>query len=436
MVDFVDTGLSANSVPYEEALELQRATHRSVADGDRPDTVILLQHPSVYTAGKRTEDFERPTDGTPVIDVDRGGKITWHGPGQLVGYPILRLAEPIDVVGYVRRLEGMLIDVLDEFGIAAGRVEGRSGVWVGAPGPLGTEKIAAIGIRVAEGVTMHGFALNVNNSLEPYHRIIACGIQDAGVTTMSAAARPRRDSRRGRPGRPAPVLEYAQFQRAGGGRMTTTHDGRKLLRLEVRNSETPIERKPEWIKTRANMGPEYLQLTKLVKEEELHTVCQEAGCPNIFECWEDREATFLIGGSQCTRRCDFCQIDTGKPADYDKDEPRRVAESVTRMNLRYATVTGVARDDLPDEGAWLHAETVRQIHAAEPRHRGRDPRDRLLRQPGPARRGVRVASGGLRPQRRDRAADLQAHPARRSPTSARSACSRKLAQRVSSRSRT
>jgi lipoic acid synthetase len=143
-------------------------------------------------------------------------------------------------------------------------------------------------------------------------------------------------------------------------------DGRKLLRLEVRNAETPIERKPAWIKTTARMGPEFQQLQALVKGENLHTVCQEAGCPNIYECWEDREATFLIGGSQCTRRCDFCQIDTGKPADYDTDEPRRVAESVRAMNLRYATVTGVARDDLPDEGAWLHAETVRQIHALNP----------------------------------------------------------------------
>ncbi|MDQ1609003.1 MAG: lipoyl synthase [Microbacteriaceae bacterium] len=148
--------------------------------------------------------------------------------------------------------------------------------------------------------------------------------------------------------------------------MNAVPEGRKMLRLEIRNAETPIERKPEWIKTKAKMGPEYRQLQELVKDESLHTVCQEAGCPNIFECWEDREATFLIGGSQCTRRCDFCQIDTGKPADYDMDEPRRVAESVTKMNLRYATVTGVARDDLPDEGAWLHAETVRQIHAQNP----------------------------------------------------------------------
>ena len=142
--------------------------------------------------------------------------------------------------------------------------------------------------------------------------------------------------------------------------------GRKLLRLEVRNSQVPIERKPEWIKTRLRTSPEYLALTALVKDEGLHTVCQEAGCPNIFECWEDREATFLIGGDQCTRRCDFCQIDTGKPAPLDRDEPRRVGESVKKMGLRYATVTGVARDDLEDEGAWLYAETIRQVHELNP----------------------------------------------------------------------
>jgi len=141
---------------------------------------------------------------------------------------------------------------------------------------------------------------------------------------------------------------------------------RKLLRLEVRNAQTPIERKPEWIKTRLRTGPEFTELRSLVKREGLHTVCEEAGCPNIYECWEDREATFLIGGDQCTRRCDFCQIDTGRPMPLDRDEPRRVAESVATMGLRYATVTGVARDDLDDEGAWLYAETVREIHAQLP----------------------------------------------------------------------
>ncbi len=148
--------------------------------------------------------------------------------------------------------------------------------------------------------------------------------------------------------------------------MSVTPDGRRLLRIEARNAEVPIERKPPWIRTRARMGPEYRDLQNLVQREGLHTVCQEAGCPNIFECWEDREATFLIGGSQCTRRCDFCQIDTGRPDPLDRDEPRRVAESIRTMQLRYATVTGVARDDLDDEGAWLYAETVRAIHALSP----------------------------------------------------------------------
>jgi lipoic acid synthetase len=148
--------------------------------------------------------------------------------------------------------------------------------------------------------------------------------------------------------------------------VTVTPEGRKMLRLEVRNAAVPIEKKPSWIKTTAKMGPQYRELQQLVKSEELHTVCQEAGCPNIFECWEDREATFLIGGDQCTRRCDFCQIDTGKPADFDAGEPFRVAESVQKMQLRYATVTGVCRDDLPDEGAWLYAETIRQIHELNP----------------------------------------------------------------------
>ncbi|OFT97458.1 lipoyl synthase [Brevibacterium sp. HMSC22B09] len=144
--------------------------------------------------------------------------------------------------------------------------------------------------------------------------------------------------------------------------MTIAPEGRKLLRVEARNSQTPIEDKPKWIKAKAKIGPEFSELKSLVRTAGLNTVCEEAGCPNIFECWEDREATFLIGGEQCTRRCDFCQIDTGKPADFDADEPRRVAESVKTMGLRYSTITGVARDDLDDGGAWLYAETVRLIH--------------------------------------------------------------------------
>lgn len=183
MPAFEVVGLSPNYVDYLQAWELQRAVHADVVSGAREDTVLLLEHDSVYTAGKRTEDEERPEDGTPVIDVDRGGKITWHGPGQLVGYPIMKLADPIDVVGYVRWLEQVLIDSIAEFGLKTERVEGRSGVW--APAGDTHVKIAAIGIRVAEKVTMHGFALNCNNSLNPYETIIACGIKDAATSTIS-----------------------------------------------------------------------------------------------------------------------------------------------------------------------------------------------------------------------------------------------------------
>ena len=183
MPDFLTAGLAPDFVDYEAGWELQRQIHQEVASGKRRDTVILLEHTPVYTAGKRTEDSERPQDGTPVIDVDRGGKITWHGPGQLIGYPIMQLPRPIDVVGYVRWLEQVLIDSIAEFGLYTERIDGRSGVWA----PLdGTHvKVAAIGIRVADHTTMHGFALNCNNSLQPYETIIACGIRDATVSTLS-----------------------------------------------------------------------------------------------------------------------------------------------------------------------------------------------------------------------------------------------------------
>jgi len=179
VIEVLDAGLLA-PVPYPAALEQQRALHAAVASGRAPDTLVLLEHESVYTAGKRTEPHERPTNGAPVIDVDRGGKITWHGPGQLVGYPIVRLAEPIDVVAYVRRLEQLMIDAIAELGVRGERVEGRSGVWL-----RGTEKIGAIGVRVSQGVATHGFALNCSNAFDAYEAIIACGLPDASVTSVS-----------------------------------------------------------------------------------------------------------------------------------------------------------------------------------------------------------------------------------------------------------
>lgn len=183
MLEVLTAGLAPNLVPYMDGWALQRQVHAEVLSGQRADTLIMLEHEAVYTAGKRTEPHERPHDGTPVVDVDRGGKITWHGPGQLVGYPIVRLDEPIDVVAHVRRLEKILIDTLQPFGIDGYQVEGRSGVWVRRP--LSEDKVAAIGVRVQRGVTMHGFAINCNNSLAGFRDIIPCGITDAGVTTMS-----------------------------------------------------------------------------------------------------------------------------------------------------------------------------------------------------------------------------------------------------------
>jgi lipoyl(octanoyl) transferase len=190
MVEHVTTStltvLRPGLVDYRQAWEEQRRLHDAVVAGDQPDTVLLLEHPSVFTAGKRTEAADRPADGTPVVDVDRGGKITWHGPGQLVGYPIIKLADPIDVVAYVRRTEQMLIDVCAEFGVTAERVEGRSGAWVRGEGLTPDRKIAAIGIRVARGVTQHGFAINCDCDLTEYDRFVPCGIRDAGVTSLTA----------------------------------------------------------------------------------------------------------------------------------------------------------------------------------------------------------------------------------------------------------
>jgi lipoyl(octanoyl) transferase len=183
VLDILTPGFAPHYVPYRDGWALQRSVHEEVVAGTRTDTLILLEHEPVYTAGARTARHERPTDGTPVVDVDRGGKITWHGPGQLVGYPIVRLPEPVDVVGHVRRIEALLIDVLREFDVDGYRVEGRSGVWVRRP--LGEDKVAAIGVRVQRGVTMHGFALNCDNTLAGFRGIIPCGITDAGVTTLS-----------------------------------------------------------------------------------------------------------------------------------------------------------------------------------------------------------------------------------------------------------
>ena len=388
-------------IDYFEAWERQRALADERARGVGADRLLLLEHPHVYTAGRRTSPQDLPTDGSPVVEVDRGGKITWHGPGQLVGYPIVRLAEPIDVVDYVRRLEEALIAVYrvrsrlwsstETLGRVAARLGGERGALTGTQDRRHRRSGSA---RRHIAWLRHQLQLDhvgIRRHRAMRHR--RCRGDQSLARTRPRCHRRRGDAVGGRGGdarteRPtggvaaqhrtptggAGHSDAGRARRRSRGRsieLVTTEaspapEGRKLLRIEVRNAQTPIERKPEWIKTRAKMGPEYTELKSLVRREGLHTVCEEAGCPNIYECWEDREATFLIGGEQCTRRCDFCQIDTGKPAALDRDEPRRVAESVQTMGLRYSTVTGVARDDLEDGGAWLYAETVRYIKKLNP----------------------------------------------------------------------
>jgi lipoic acid synthetase len=343
-------------VAYDEALTLQRAIHaRSDAD-----YLLLLEHPATYTLGKRADPAHVLVDpasvGARLVSTDRGGDVTYHGPGQLVGYPIGALATTPaggrDVVAHVRRIEAALIEALGEFGITGDRVDGRSGVWVGGA------KIAAIGVRVARDRTMHGFALNVDPDLTMFDHIVPCGISDAGVTSMAAvlghapAAAAVRD---------AVVRAWARSCRALVVERADVATGR-----QVPGPGVGPGRRPEWMKVRADLGTDYRRLKRLVHEQQLHTVCEEAGCPNIYECWSQRTATFMILGDRCTRACGFCLVDTRQPFPIDPDEPARVAEAVARMGLAFAVVTAVARDDLDDGGAGAFADTIGAIRGRNP----------------------------------------------------------------------
>ena len=365
--------LAEGPLPFESVFERQLDVHARVSAGEAPDTVLLLEHEPVYTLGSGTRRRHIPQTETLTVRTTRGGSVTYHGPGQLVVYPILRVKPPKDVRAYVHALEGAVIETLgDEFGIETERVEGRPGVWVRRDGEP-DRKICALGVRIARDTTMHGIALNVHPDMRYFERIVPCGLEDARavslrelgvettVETVAEALLPRLERRL----RPQRREEQIAKDRVAPGERPAP-EGRRLLRVEAQNARTPVEEKPRWIRARVHLGPEYLGMRDLARGEGLHTVCEEAGCPNIYECWEDREASFLIGGDTCTRRCDFCMIATGKPAASDRDEPRRVAESVRRLGLRYTTVTGVARDDLPDGASWLYAETCRQIRALNP----------------------------------------------------------------------
>jgi len=371
------------TVPYREAEALQRAVHaRSDAD-----YLLLQEHPHVYTLGSRAELAHVLRDpasvGAELVPADRGGDVTYHGPGQLVGYPIVSLAEwragQRDVVAYVRQLEAVLIAVLADFGITAAAVPRYTGVWVG------DDKIAAIGVRVAQGRTRHGFALNVDPDLSMFDHIVPCGIADRGVTSMarilgaapSMQAVVDRVVARFAEAFGAPEVDrqdvawrlsagdLAPFTRASSGDVPVRLLGR-LAEAGVREHVDPAARRPEWMKVRARFDDEYLELKRLVRGLDLHTVCEEAGCPNIYECWADRTATFMILGDRCTRACGFCLVDTRKPLPVDLDEPRRVAEAVCALGLAHVVVTCVARDDLPDGGASVFASVVDAVRAASP----------------------------------------------------------------------
>lgn len=397
---------------YVDALALQRGLWEHSAD----DHLLLLEHPHVYTLGVRADPAHLLVDpasvGAELVQADRGGDVTYHGPGQLVGYPIVTVARPPalpDTPAYVHRVEQVVIDALAEVGlVGASRLDGYPGVWVGA-GDGRLRKIAAVGVRLSRGRSRHGFAINVAPDLAMFDHIVPCGIREYGVTSLAAegvhvgmaevvdavvrsavaawgrAGHDRADvawrvvpddlaafTRGSGPGSPVPVARArgAVEAREPLG-APATQPVRLLGRLAAAGVDAsaaqPIDaRKPEWLRARARLGPEYRSLRRTMRSLELVTVCEEAGCPNIFECWADGTATFMINGERCTRACGFCLVDTRHPEPLAPAEPGRVAEAVARLGLAHAVVTAVARDDLHDGGAAAFAATIRAIHARCP----------------------------------------------------------------------
>ena len=378
-------------VSYHEATELQLALHANTSD----DYLLLLEHPHVYTMGSAAKPenilFDDAADvGAELVRADRGGDVTYHGPGQLVGYPIVSLAEwnagQRDVVAYIRSLEAVIIDVLESFGIAAQRSSGFTGVWVGE------EKIAAIGVRVARGRTRHGFALNVDPDLAMFNHIVPCGIADKGVTSMArllgSKVPPMSDVVNRVVATFGRVFDAQSIERADVTDRSTLNDLSAFSRAHAEGLSSPVRligrlaqagvdgiaddvsaNRPEWMRVKAKMGPEFIDLKRRVRDGGLNTVCEAAGCPNIYECWSQGTATFMILGERCTRACGFCLVDTRKPLAVDADEPRRVGEAIAAMSLDHAVITCVARDDLDDGGASIFAATVDEVRAQSPRTR-------------------------------------------------------------------
>jgi lipoic acid synthetase len=410
-------------VPYSEALDLQRSIWRQ----DTTDHLLLLEHPHTYTLGVRADMANvlvpPHTVGAELVKADRGGDVTYHGPGQLVGYPILSLVEP--GVGrlarsgdYVCAIEQLIIDVLGDFGIRnASRMVGQPGVWLDVD--TKPRKIAAVGVRLSRGRTMHGFALNVDPDLAMFNHIVPCGLAypvtsmaaegiRAAMSDIVAAVTARSSLLLQRFLGPTATVEIDSAQVAwkvrpedlsaftrGHGLGETVHEVGALgmtrgahaatdpepppapsssnVRLVGRLAQVGVtggidisQRKPEWLRVKADMGDGYRRLKSIMRDLSLVTVCEEAGCPNIYECWADGTATFMINGERCTRACGFCLVDTQKPLELDSSEPSRVADAVEQMGLRFAVITAVARDDLNDGGAGAFAATIRAVQARTP----------------------------------------------------------------------
>ncbi len=372
-------------VPYGEAFDLQHALATHAAD----DYLLLLEHPHVYTLGVRADPghvlHEPATVGASLFRTDRGGDVTYHGPGQLVAYPIVTIEDhPGAGPLHVRRIEQVVIDALGDLGVEASRHDGYPGVWLGVGGPA-PRKVAAIGVRtvrVEDGRrrTLHGVAINVECDLGMFDHIVPCGISEYEVTSLRAegvdapmdevveAVAARAAGAWGARGVDRRDVQMPATRRAGRGDTASVEERPLLRRLRDAGTDPeagiPIRtRKPEWLRVPARMGEGFVSLGRTIHDLRLVTVCEEAGCPNIFECWSDGTATFMVNGSRCTRACGFCLVDTRRPLPLDPTEPERVAEAVARMRLSHAVVTCVARDDLPDGGAGAIAATVRAIRA-------------------------------------------------------------------------
>ena len=391
-------------VSYQDALAMQNALF---ANG-KENHLLLLEHHHVFTLGVRGQESNIILDpkslGVEGVKTNRGGDVTYHGPGQLVGYPILSLPGKrgggmADTVAYVHSVEDLIINALAEIGLPeCSRLDKYPGVWVDAQTNT-PRKIAAVGVRLTRGRSMHGFALNVDPDMKFFNAIVPCGISDKSVTSLAqedlstsmeevtnivaelaAAKWGKGELERMDVAWSQRKNELSAFSRGEGPGATPkamqlrpltetipVSITQKSKRTKKKNNESPIERKPEWMRVKANMGPQYRDLKKTMRQYELTTVCEEAGCPNIFECWNQGTATFMALGERCTRACGFCLVDTRKPEAVDSQEPDRIAEAVKGMQLEYAVITMVARDDLNDSGANHIKEIIERVRSKNPK---------------------------------------------------------------------